>query len=80
MDVPDPRERGAQRRQLYRQLKAACVALVGLSCGLIALYAGAPTLQIPLAIGAGLVLGVVLVVIVFPGRDYIDTSDSRRGS
>ena len=78
MNVPDPRERGEQRRRLYRQLKAACVGLVAVSCGLIAIYAGAALPGILLAVGSGFALGIVLVAIVFPGRDFIDTSGSRR--
>jgi len=80
MDVPDPRERGEQRRRLYRQLKAACIGLVAVSCGLIAIYAGADPTGILIAVGSGFALGVLLVTIVFPGRDFIDSSGSRRRS
>jgi hypothetical protein len=54
------------------------VGLVAVSCGLIAIYAGAALPGILLAVGSGFALGIVLVAIVFPGRDFIDTSGSRR--
>jgi hypothetical protein len=77
MDLPsDPFE---QRRRLYRQLRAGCIGLVGASCGLIALYAGATPGRILAAVAAGLVVGVVLVAVVFPDSDAIEPSRTRRG-
>lgn len=76
MDISrDPWER---RRRLYRQLRAVCTGLVAASSGLIALYAEAPLTQILLSVGAGLLLGVILVALVFPDRESIVPSRTRR--
>ena len=76
MDIPrDPWER---RRRLYRQLRAVCIGLVATSSGLIALYAEAPLTQILLAVGTGLLLGVILVALVFPSKESVVPSRTRR--
>jgi len=76
MDIErDPWER---RRRLYRQLRALCVGLVGASSGLIAVYAEAPIGQILIAVVSGLLLGALLVALIFPDRDAIVPSRTRR--
>jgi len=76
MDVSsDPWE---HRRRLYRQLQAVCVGLVTVSSGMVALFAEASLLPIVGAMVAGLVVGVLLVVIAFPDSDSIEPQRSGR--
>ena len=51
-----------ERRLANRRLQIGFVVLVGVSGGLVALQAGASTLQIGVAIVGGLVLGGVLLL------------------
>lgn len=57
----------SERTAFATRVKAVIVLVVGVSAGLMAFQGGAP---LPLLVGAvlaGLVVGVVLVWIVFPG-------------
>lgn len=67
-----------ERTSTVRRVKAVFVLVVGLSGGLISLQAGGDLLMTGGAILAGLVTGVVLVWLVFPGTGEV-RSDGRRG-
>lgn len=54
-------------QSLVRQLKVFFVVLVGASAGLITVIEDTTLLESGLAIITGLVVGVILVWIVFPG-------------
>lgn len=60
-----------RRRVVSRRLKLGFVGLVGASAGLVALGGGATTVQALVAIGAGLVLGGVLLwYLVSVGQEW----------
>lgn len=56
-----------ERNSFTVRLKIGVVLVVGLSCGLMAVQGGAPLPFVAGAVAVGLVVGVVLVRIVFPG-------------
>jgi hypothetical protein len=66
-----------ERSDAAFRLKVGFVVLVGLSSGLISLQGDLPLWGTGVAILAGLLLGVLLVWVVFPGTGEI--SSSRRG-
>ncbi|WP_256686526.1 hypothetical protein [Halococcus qingdaonensis] len=55
-----------ERRTASRRFKLAFVVLVGLSGGLIALQGGGSLFTVLLAVLAGLLVGIVMVVFAFP--------------
>lgn len=57
----------AERDSFAARVKASIVLVVGLSAGLMAVQGDAPLAFVTGAVVAGLVLGVVLVRVVFPG-------------
>jgi len=57
----------AERSAFALRLKIGIVALVGASTGLVALANDAPLAGIGVAVLVGLLVGVLLVRIVFPG-------------
>lgn len=67
-----------ERSSFARKLKAGFVLLVGLSAGLITLQADVGLPIFLGAVGAGIVLGVLLVVIAFPERADFERGDGRR--
>lgn len=73
MDRPDV---GAQRRRVLARVRRGTVGLVGVSGGLIAVYADASLPQIGAAVLAGVVVGFVLVWLAFPDADQVTPSRS----
>ena len=67
-----------ERSSLVRRLKAGFVVLVGGSSGLIAVQGGATLVEVALVTLVGLVVGVVLVWLVFPGTGEVENV-RRRG-
>ena len=57
--IPDER-----RRQGYRNVKIGFVTLVGLSSGLIALRGDPSLLELGLVVAAGLLVGLVLLLVL----------------
>jgi ammonia channel protein AmtB len=62
----------AERSAFARKVKAALVAVIGASTGLVALANDASLAGVGIAAVAGLVVGVVLVRVVFPGSGGVD--------
>ncbi len=50
-----------EKRDAMNQLKIGIVLLVGVSAGLTAFFGGGSLLEIAVALGAGLIVGVVLL-------------------
>lgn len=71
--VPDD-----ERSSFARRVKAAIVVFVGLSAGLITLQGDVPLWVSGAAVVAGLITGVVLVYIVFPGDSVSRSNRGRR--
>ena len=57
----------AERDSFAARVKIGIVLVIGLSAGLMAVQGDAPFAFVTGAVVAGLVLGVVLVRVVFPG-------------
>jgi len=71
-----------ERDRFAVKIKVGFVLLVGVSAGLITLYAGVGLQGFLLATGIGLVVGLLLVWWVFPERSDLRRGDrdrSRRG-
>lgn len=61
-----------ERESLVAQLKIAFVVLIGASAGLITLLGSPTLLESGVATGAGLLFGVLVVRIVFPGSGTVE--------
>jgi len=71
-----------ERERFAVKLKAGFVLLVGLSSGLVTLYADIGWQGFGVATGVGCVVGLLLVWLVFPERTDLERGDgsrSRRG-
>jgi membrane associated rhomboid family serine protease len=67
-----------ERSDAAFKLKAGIVLFVGLSAGLITLNGDGPLWLSGLAVVAGLLTGLLLVYIVFPGDGAVRSSRDRR--
>lgn len=66
------------RSSLVRRLKVGFVALIGLSTGLIAVHVDASLPEIATLTGIGVVFGVLVVWLVFPGDGSVTPSRRRQ--
>jgi hypothetical protein len=60
-----------ERSQLALRLKIGFVLLIGASAGLITLLGDPTLLEVALVTGVGLVFGVLVVAVVFPGTGEV---------
>jgi energy-converting hydrogenase Eha subunit A len=67
-----------ERSDAVVRIKIAIVLFVGLSAGLITLQGDVPLWQSGVAVVVGLLTGVLLVYIVFPGDGSVGSSRDRR--
>lgn len=67
-----------ERSDAVVRIKIAIVLFVGLSAGLITLQGDVPLWQSGVAVVVGLLTGVLLVYIVFPGDGSVTSSRDRR--
>ncbi|WP_276261311.1 hypothetical protein [Haloglomus litoreum] len=67
-----------ERSDAAFKIKVAIVAFVGLSAGLITLQGDGPLWMSGLAVLAGVLTGLLLVYIVFPGDGSVRSSRDRR--
>ncbi len=67
-----------ERSATFRRLKVGFVVLVGSSTGLISLQGDVAVPVVVAAIGAGLVVGALIVWLAFPAAEDFDHRSSRR--
>jgi hypothetical protein len=68
-----------ERSEAAFRIKIGIVLFVGLSSGLITLQGDVPPWQTGVAVLVGLLTGLLLVYIVFPGDGSVASSRDRRG-
>lgn len=66
MERPDV---GARNRRLLSRLRIGFVVLVAVSAGLVAGYAGGSLTEGLIAVGAGVLVGLLLVWLAFPSPE-----------